>query len=357
MKRLSRVVLSLIGALLALGLAGCDLFGPGTAAVISVSATDGTVPLTIAFDGTGSTGTDGVSTHHWTFGTQDESYEASGTYTYQQAGTFTLSLTVRAEDGKTATQTVTIRVNPAFWVTDENLDRVYRLSLDGTMLGFFDLPAKEPRGVTIATVNGLTTLVIACANEGFQKIIYLDPVTGTLLQERSAPAQSPEEITYGATSQKMLWHVDGQSRMIYRLNPDTAQVFDSFGQSYFKATSPQVRDVPFLWTPQGLDWVAVPNAPGFLWYLEGETHVVWKIRIIPGYDFMANTQLQVDGQGVELPSGIFPVAAIDYYDGRLWALDVDRHRIVEIDPATGALTGREISGFPGAAPAGLEIQF
>jgi hypothetical protein len=84
---------------------------------------------------------------------------------------------------------------------------------------------------------------------------------------------------------------------------------------------------------------------------------VWRIRIIPGYDFMANTQLQVDGQGVELPSGIFPVAAIDYYDGTLWALDVDRHRIVEIDPATGALTGREISGFPGAAPTGLEIQF
>jgi hypothetical protein len=115
--------------------------------------------------------------------------------------------------------------------------------------------------------------------------------------------------------------------------------------------------VPFLWTPQGLDWVAVPNAPGFLWYLEGETHVVWKIRIIPGYDLMANTQLQVDGQGVELPAGIFPVAAIDYYDGKLWAVDVDRHRIVEIDPVTGVLTGREISGFPGAAPAGLEIQF
>jgi hypothetical protein len=102
-------------------------------------------------------------------------------------------------------------------VTDESLDRVYRLSLDGATLGFFDLPAKEPRGVTIATVNGFATLVTACANEGFQKIIYLDPVTGALLQEKPAPAQSPEEITCDATGQKMLWHVDGQSRVTYRL--------------------------------------------------------------------------------------------------------------------------------------------
>jgi PKD repeat protein len=199
MKRLTMAAPSLIGTLLAMGLAGCDLFSPGTSAVISASATGATVPLTVTFDGTESTGTDGISTYHWIFGMEDESHGTSGTYTYQQAGMFTLSLTVRAEDGKTATETVAIRVNPAVWVTDETLDRVYRLSLDGATLGFFDLPAKEPRGVNIATVNGLTTLVIACANEGFQRIIYLDPVTGALLQEKPAPVQSPEEINYGAT--------------------------------------------------------------------------------------------------------------------------------------------------------------
>jgi PKD repeat protein len=70
--------------------------------VISVSTTVGTVPLTVRFAGTGSTGTDGISTYHWIFGTEDESYESSGTYTYHQAGTLTHSLTVRAEEGKTA---------------------------------------------------------------------------------------------------------------------------------------------------------------------------------------------------------------------------------------------------------------
>ncbi len=357
MKRQGVVALWFIGSLLAVGLAGCSLFGPGTTAVIRVDAAEGTVPLTIAFDGTDSTGTDGISTYRWQFGTGEESYDPSGTYTYESAGTFTLSLTVRAEDGKTVTETVTIVVRPAMWLTDGNLDRVYRLSLDGSLLETFDLPAKEPRGVTIATVSGQTTLVVACANEGFQKILYLDPATGALRQMKDAPAQSPQEITYGASGQKMLWLVDGQSRMVYRMNPDSAQVFDAYGQTYFKSQSLQVRDVPFLRTPQGLDWVAVENAPGVLYYLEGDTHVLWKITIIPGYDLMANTQLRVEGLGTELPSGIFPVSAIDIYDGKLWAIDVDRHRVVEMDLATGVQTGNEITGFPGAAPAGLEIQF
>jgi PKD repeat protein len=357
MKRQGVVALWLIGSILAAGLAGCSLFGPGTTAVIRVDTAEGTVPLAIAFDGTDSTGADGISTYRWQFGTGDESYEPSGAYTYESAGTFTLSLTIRAEDGKTVTETVNIVVHPAMWITDGNLDRVYRLSLDGNLLGTFDLPAKEPRGVTIATVNGQTTLVLSCANEGFQRIVYLDPVTGALRQMKDAPAQSPQEITYGATGQKMLWLVDGQSRMIYRMNPDSAQVFDAYGQTYFKSQSLQVRDVPFLRTPEGLDWVAVENAPGLLYYLEGDTHVLWKITIIPGYDLMANTQLRVEGLGVELPAGLFPVSAIDIVDGKLWAIDVDRHRVVEMDLATGVPTGNEVTGFPGAAPAGLEIQF
>lgn len=357
MTRRGVVVCWVVGSLLAAGLAGCTLFGPGTRAVIELDALEGTVPFAVSFDGTGSTGKDGISTYQWDFGTGDGSYDAAGTYTYVHAGTFTLSLTVRDAAGKTVTETATIVVHPALWVTDENLDCVYRLTFEGGLLDTFALPAKEPRGVAVATVDGQTTLVISCANEGFQKIIYLDPATGALRQMKEAPAQSPQEITYGATGQKMLWLVDGQSRMVYRMNPETAQVFDAFGQTYFKSTSLQVRDVPFLRSPQGLDWVAVQNAPGVLYYLEGETHVLWKIRIIPGYDLMANTQLQVEGLGVELPAGIFPVRAIDVYQGKIWALDIDRHRIVELELLTGTLTGNQITGFPGSAPAGLEIQF
>jgi len=351
--RISLIVCLAIGAALSIG--GCTLFQRAEA-VIVVDTTSGTVPLTISFDGSGSTGADGISYYHWGFGTEAESTEATGTYTYQQAGTFTLTLLVRDQSGKTDTATVTITVDPAIWLSDENLDRVYKLDMTGNTLDFFDLPAKEPRGVAIAEVAGQTRLVVACANEGIQRILYLDPVTGALEQELTAPGQSPMQTTYGAVGQKQVWHVDGLTRKLYRLNPPDGQVYESYGQSYFKATSPEVANVPFLWAPQGLDWTPRPNTLGRLWYLEGETHLFYEIEMIAGYDIMSNTQLQIAGDPVEITSEVFPVAAIDLYDGVLWAIDVDRHRIVQIDPATGALTGTPIYGFPGSAPSGLEIQ-
>ncbi|MCK4392224.1 hypothetical protein KAX17_04910, partial [Candidatus Bipolaricaulota bacterium] len=291
----------------------------------------------------------------WDFGTDDpDSHEVSGSYTYEHAGTFTLTLTVRAEDGSTDTETVTIQVDPAVWITDENLGRIYKLDMQGNELDSFGLPVSEPRGITVAEVGGKSWLFIACYNGGNQRIVRIDPVTGNVSQNYSAPAQSPLNLTYGATGQKQLWHVDGLSRKIYRLNPSNAQVYDFYGQAYFKATSPQVSNVPFLWTPQGLDWTPETNAAGHLWYLEGENRLLYKIKIIPGYDIMSNTQLQIVGDPVSIP--IFSAAAIDFYDGYLWVVDVNNHRIVQIDPATGMPTGTEITGFPGASPAGLEIQ-
>jgi len=112
----------LLSVALLAAVGGCTLFRP-TEAVIHVDTTSGTVPLTISFDGTASIGPDGISTYHWGFGTEDESSDPTGTYTYQQAGTFTLTLMVRSHDGKTDTATVTIVVEPAIWITDGKVPR------------------------------------------------------------------------------------------------------------------------------------------------------------------------------------------------------------------------------------------
>ena len=334
---------------------GCFLFPSGPKAVIEVTPSSGVIPLTVDFDGGSSTGPGGISTYTWDFGTEALAfYEASGTYTYEHAGTFTLSLTIRAQDGSTDTETVTIQVDPAVWITDENLGRIYKLDMQGNEIVSFGLQFTEPRGITVAEADGRSWLFVACFNGGNQCILRIDPVSGNVSQEYDPPAQQPRNLTYGATGQKQLWHVDGLSRKIYRLNPSNAQVYDFYGQAYFKATSPQVSNVPFLWTPQGLDWTPETNAAGHLWYLEGENQLLYKIKIIPGYDIMSNTQLQIVGDSVSIP--IFSAAAIDFYDGYLWVVDANNHRIVQIDPATGMPTGNKITGFPGASPAGLEIQ-
>jgi len=346
-----------LGALLALVLVLGGCFRSPTQAVIGLSGIAGAVPWTVTFDATGSTGPDGITTTHWEFGEEDESYEASGTFVFQHAGTFTVRLTVRAADGSTDVEETTVEVAPAVWVADENLNTVYRLSMTGAVLDSFALPATEPGGLALAVAEGKTWLFVACMNGGNQRILRMDPVTGTVDETYPAPAQSPLHLTYNTNGQKQIWHVDGLSRKIYRLNPPDLQVYESFGQTYFKATSPQVTNVPFLREPQGLDWTPEGSIAGSLWYLEGETAKLYEMTVIPGYDIMSNTQLQVTGDPVTLDAGVVPVSGIDIYDGAIWVVDLNRHRIVELDLTTGLATGKQIAGFPGSRAVGLEIQY
>jgi len=347
--------LALSGALLiCIGcfLTGCFLFPGGPKAVIEVSVTEGFVPLTVDFDGSASTGPAGISTYTWDFGTGDpDSHDVSGSYTYEHAGTFTLGLTVRAEDGSTNTNTVTITVKPAVWITDENLGRIYKLDMEGNQLDSFDLPVTEPRGITIAEANGRNWLFVACSGGGIQRILRIDPTNGSVSQQYGGPSRSPLNLTFGASEPKRIWLVDGVSRKLYGLNRTDCQVYDLFGASSFG-----VGASLFLRTPEGLDWTPEQNASGHLWYLEGETHLLYKIKIIPGYDIMSGTQLDIVGTPLEITASVFPVSGIDFYDDYLWVIDVNNHRIVQIDTNTGMPTGTEITAFPGASPAGLEIQ-
>ncbi len=353
MKSMYRLLGLMLLLVIIAAIGGC---GPGTVAVIDATPLEGVVPLTVSFDGGSSSSPSGIGTYTWSFGTGDPKvYTQSGEHTYEHAGTYTLTLKVRGDDGSTDTTSVTVTVEPAMWITDVNLDRVYKLDLQGNEIDSFLLPFSEPQGITVAEVGGKAWLFVACYNGGNQRILRIDPMSGNVVQNYSAPAQSPLNLTYQVEERKQLWHVDGLNRKLYRLNPPDLQVYDSYGESYFKATSATyVGNLPFLWEPQGLDWTPETNVSGHLWYLEGQNRMLYKIKIIPGYDIMSNTQLEIVSDPVNVP--VFSASAIDMYEGKLWVVDVDTHSIVEFDPETGVLTGNQITDFPGAAPAGLEIQ-
>ena len=346
--------LVLVVVLVPLSFFGCALFS-NTKAVIEISGDSGIIPFTIEFDGSGSHGSGGIETYHWTFGTGDEWYGESGSYTYEHAGSYTLTLTVRDASGRTSSSSVQIEVAPALWITDENLAEIYKLDMDGNVLASFPAPAPQPRGISAAPVNGEWTLYVVCKGEGIQRIFRIDPDTGATVTQHSAPAQSPLQLTYGIEDPERVWHVDGLSRKIYELNPTSLQVLGSFGTNYFHS-SQQVGNEPFLHTPEGLDWKEGPAPAGSLWYLEGDTRRLYEISIIPAYDIQAGVQLEVTGDPLELDSSIFPVAGIAWYDGFLWAADVFHHEIVQIDPTTGRKTGEAIRGFPGTKIAGLTFQ-
>ncbi|MBN1859306.1 PKD domain-containing protein [Candidatus Bipolaricaulota bacterium] len=343
----------LVAFVLAAGLAagGCTWFG-GPEAVIAVDVLQGVVPLTVTVDGSASSPEDAVVRYRWDPGTGDPVFLGrQSTYTYEHTGTYVLTLTVETDDGRQASSQVTIEVQAAVWVADTSLDQVFKLDLDGNVITSFSVPTSEPTGVTLAEVDGRNWLFVACQGEGNQRIFRLDPESGAVMDEVRAPANSPLFLSYGQVEPKRVWHVDGLSRKIYALNRTSLQPFASFGTNYF-----QLGDSPFLWDPQGLDWTGVTNTAGVLWYVEGETRMLYEITIVPRSDILAGLQLDLVEEGSSLDPALFPIAGIDWFDGMLWVVRHDHHQIVEVDPATGQMTGETIDGFPGADVSGLEFQ-
>jgi len=349
MKRMC-VLRGLVLATLAIGLglvSGCALLGGGLTVVITATPVSGTVPLAVAFHASDSTGIGDDATFAWSFDDGTPAHEgAVGDHTYRDAGTYTLTLTVHS-GGSVATASATIMVEPAVWITDKNLGKVFKLSLTGETLAELQVPSTQPTGVTLVETGENLRLYVACEGDGRQKIWQIDPAGVVESVEFSAQGQLPRNLTHAAGSPQRIWHTDGLARRFYGLNMTDLQRSESFGNTYFP-------DVDFLHTPVGLSWTPEAGEAGYLWYLEGDTGLLYQLEIIPPVDIFSGIQLDLVGDPLEIQ--VESVSAMDWLDGYLWAVDVDRHEIVQVDPATGEPTGLKVTGFPGASPAGLEFQ-
>jgi len=74
----------------------------------------GDAPLTVVFNGSGSSDPDGtIQNYSWNFGDGTTATGVNTTHTYPNAGTFVSTLTVRDNDGATGVASIVITVNPA----------------------------------------------------------------------------------------------------------------------------------------------------------------------------------------------------------------------------------------------------
>jgi len=84
---------------------------PGPTASFTASPTSGNSPLPVSFDASGSSYEGGtISSYEWNFGDGKTGYSRTMSHTYFSVGNFTVTLTVRASDGKTGTASVQITV-------------------------------------------------------------------------------------------------------------------------------------------------------------------------------------------------------------------------------------------------------
>lgn len=82
-------------------------------AVASASVLEGQVPLTVTFDGTGSSDSDGtIAGYAWDFADGNNGVGGTIERIFEVAGTYEVSLTVTDDDGDTASDTVSINVIP-----------------------------------------------------------------------------------------------------------------------------------------------------------------------------------------------------------------------------------------------------
>ncbi len=156
----------------ALDIGAYEFFFGGNASPIAVAAADsngGVAPLTVNFDGTGSSDPDGaIASYQWSFGDGETASGALASHLYDTPGSYTAALTVADDQGATDTDSVLITVEPPDGLSAPALSGSSsgkKASLTWTAVdgadGYYVQRGAKKRGRTtwtrIATLVGATT--------------------------------------------------------------------------------------------------------------------------------------------------------------------------------------------------------
>jgi PKD repeat protein len=149
------------------GVAPVSGAGAPPVAVLAAAPTRGTVPLTVAFDASGSSDPDGsIASIEWIFGDGTVGSGATTSKTYNSAGTFTAQLRVTDNSGLVATTSTTITVDPVvavpvMRVADIGMSLEVKNNRQGRAIAVVTVRDETGAPVSGATVNGAWSGIVA----------------------------------------------------------------------------------------------------------------------------------------------------------------------------------------------------
>lgn len=206
-------------------------------ASFEASATTGMIPFTVMFDASSSSDVDGdIVSYHWDFGDGATSEGEIVTHTYESGGTFTATLTVTDNDGKTDSASMNLIVyqkptaefeaTPTLGIAplEVSLDASSSFDVDGNIVSyhwdFGDGITGQGQKVThtYSTPGNFIVVLTLEDNDGYTGIAT------KLIQVLDKPL-APENVRVEIIPNKSLFYVDYINKITWEENPDNSGLF------------------------------------------------------------------------------------------------------------------------------------
>lgn len=374
MKRHHKLLLSL-AALGLLTLTSCVELLPLDAIILVTPSATGYAPFTVTLDSTASTGA--ISAVAWNFGdpasgTDNVSPAAQQQHTYEDDGTYTVTLRVETADGEWDVATTQILVlNPApiaqLQATPSHgpapLTVIFDLSSsidpagiipsptgtivsfhldfgDGSNLAGTGAEMAMPISHTYATAEVRTATLTVLDDDGASASVSIPIVAEGVIESFAAPGYDPAGLTYDGS---YLWLSDWKEGVIYRIRP-----FDGFVVASFDAPGAPLAPLRAETSPTGIIPTINPASPGGLAWGDG---ALWVACLSDGKIYKVNPHMAPGDPNhilAELENGAFDPFALTYGGGYLWVSDLGTGLIHQVNPYTGVVVSSIDT--PGVAP-------
>ena len=373
-RTLRRILLSL-AALGLLLLTGCVELLPLDAIILVTPSATGYAPMTVTLDSTASTGA--ISSVSWNFGdpasgTSNTSTSAEAQHTYEDDGTYTVTLRVETSEGEWDVATTQILVlNPPpmaqLQATPSHGPAPLTVTFDlsssidpagilpspvGTIVSFLldfgdgstyagtgaELTTPVAHTYTTAEVYAATLMVLD--DDGASASVSIPIVAEGVIESFAAPGYDPAGLTYDGS---YLWLSDWQEGMIYRIRP-----FDGFVVASFEAPGAPLAPLGVDAEPAGIIPTINPASPGGLAWGDG---ALWVACLSDGKIYKVNPYVAPSDPNhvlAELENGAFDPFALAYGGGYLWVSDLATGMIHKVSPHTGVVVSSIDA--PGVAP-------